>query len=155
MIWFVLSIPSGIGVALFMYGLPNIPPTIAMASGAIIVLGCIWIGIREQNHKKTEKIIMALKDSFAEIIWELETAKPDVIFQLSGFLEQHEKAKTRLEMDLNRKNTKRLNKIWEQYINNTKKYYSRISGLNSPTTENWPKKFLKEIKDMLDKIKIT
>ncbi|MBC8461590.1 MAG: hypothetical protein H8D67_26745 [Deltaproteobacteria bacterium] len=52
MVWFILSIPSGFGVALFMNGLANIPPVLSMASGGIIVLGCLWIGIREQRHKK-------------------------------------------------------------------------------------------------------
>ena len=52
MLWFVLSLPSGIGVGLFMYGLPDIPPNIAMSSGVIIVLGCLWIGVREQGYKK-------------------------------------------------------------------------------------------------------
>jgi len=52
MLWFVLSLPSGIGVGLFIYGLPDISPDIAMASGAVIVLGCLWIGIREQSYKK-------------------------------------------------------------------------------------------------------
>lgn len=129
-----------------------IPPLLSITLGGLILLVSVWIAYRMLMRDIWKETYVYLKGSFDEIIWELKTAKPDVIFQLPGFLEQHEKAKTSIMLDLNRKNAKRFNKIWEQYRNNTKEYYSRISGLNSPTTENWPKNFMKEIKDMLKKI---
>ena len=74
--------------------------------------------VKARQKETISKIDLTnFKDSFVEIIWELKTAKPDVIFQLPGFLEQHEKAKTRLEMNLGPKSAKRLNKIWKQYRN--------------------------------------
>ena len=104
------------------------------------------------DENKQTIALNEFKTSFTDITFALRDAKPDVIFQLPEFLERHERAKIKFEISLDPKEAKRLNKIWEQYRNNTKEYYSRLGGSVPSSSENWPKKFLREIEDMLDKI---
>lgn len=153
--YWLISIFNALGVGLFMYGLasPIIPPEIAKAAGLIMILIGIWLAIRYERYKKKMAPKNKFKDSFDDIMWELHEAKPDIKFQFTpSFLEQHAKAEKKLERIFTSKEAKKLNKIWEQYRKNTKKYYDYLCGEKSSPAINWPKRFLKEIEIMFKKI---
>ena len=139
-----------------MYGLtisPIISPEIAKSSGLIMILTGVWLAIRYERYKKKKEPKNKFKDSFDEITWDLEQAKPDIIFHLlPGYLEQHAKAKSILEKSFTSKKIKKLNKIWDHYRENTKEYYNYLCGVRVSPVVNWPKKFLQEIETMFKKI---
>ena len=73
MAWFVLSIPIGFGIAFIVNGLIIIPflsPSTSIACGFILILGSLWIGVREQRHmnlsKKIEKLFNRLSGADLE-----------------------------------------------------------------------------------------
>lgn len=107
--------------------------------------------------QRIQKAIDGFNGCFVEIIHELKTTPKGVVFNLGGTIEEgHDIAKTQLEVCLNKRRVRRLNKIWSQYKNNTKKYYAKISGHDSDSSLSWRNEFISEINNMLKKVsKIT
>ena len=55
MIWWVLSIPVGVIVTFRMLSTPSVPTQVAWASGGLLTLVCLLIGIREQSIKAADR----------------------------------------------------------------------------------------------------